>query len=321
MTKMSRESKEEQKQRRPLSSNGLLLFTTLLISCNVVEEEGDSTSPQQRLPRMKLPTEVKEQLISNDFLQFIENKMDSLRGTKEIPYVMLEHLSWNHKEFLNLVEKRLVTVCEHAEWHGMPRAYNLVRSLLSIQDDLQHEREVRIVQIFVEAIVHSKNISSAVTQYNLYELMTLACQNDGVLTELRSGKYTKEILPSFAKWLDVEKEEQVVPMYRDMSVHNRGVTDPPWDKVTRDCILSVIENDESIQMTGYNSDTDDPNSIVGRRISVFWSGNNAAYEGTITKFSSQGKRKGKHEGELLLLLLLSIYNFFLFFLFFLFFFF
>ena len=138
--------------------------------------------------------------------------MDSLRGTKEIPYVMLEHLSWNHKEFLNLVEKRLVTVCEHAEWHGMPRAYNLVRSLLSIQDDLQHEREVRIVQIFVEAIVHSKNISSAVTQYNLYELMTLACQNDGVLTELRSGKYTKEILPSFAKWLDVEKEEQVVPV-------------------------------------------------------------------------------------------------------------
>lgn len=207
VTKMSRESKEEQQQRRPLSSNGLLLFTTLLISCNIVEEEGDSTSPQQRLPRMKLPTEVKEQLISNDFLQFIENKMDSLRGTKEIPYVMLEHLSWNHNEFLNVVEKRLLTVCEHAEWHDMPRVYNLVRSLLSIQDDLQHEREVRIVQTFVGAIVHSKNISSAVTQYNLYELMTLACQNDGVLTELRSEKYTKEILPSFAKWLDVEKKE------------------------------------------------------------------------------------------------------------------
>ena len=156
MTKMSRESKEEQQQRRPLSSNGLLLFTTLLISCNIVEEEGDSTSPQQRLPRMKLPTEVKEQLISNDFLQFIENKMDSLRGTKEIPYVMLEHLSWNHNEFLNVVEKRLLTVCEHAEWHDMPRVYNLVRSLLSISAFYHKDKAVLEVSTMFFSTVAAK---------------------------------------------------------------------------------------------------------------------------------------------------------------------
>jgi hypothetical protein len=234
--------------------------------------------------------------MTKDFIQYIENKMESLPGTRETPSVMLEHLSWNQKEFFSVVEERLVDFCESAEWHAIPRAYKLVRRLLSFQDDLQREREVRIVRVLVDSIVQSKNICSAVTQFNMYELMVLACQNEGVLAELRSEEYIKEILPSFVQWLDVEKEQ--VDKFRNMSLRKqRNVEHPPWDEVTRNCIQSIIAKSEKIQMSGYNPSIDEPNSIVGRRISVFWGGNATAYEGTITKYSSSS---GKHEGELFL---------------------
>jgi len=56
-------------------------------------------------------------------------------------------------------------------------------------------------------------------------------------------------------------------------------------------------------MTGYNKYVDNPESIVGRRIAVFWAGSDRAFNGTITKYTS---KDCQHEGELIFVKTLSV---------------
>ena len=47
-------------------------------------------------------------------------------------------------------------------------------------------------------------------------------------------------------------------------------------------------------MTGYNSKADDPESLIGRRIHVYWAGTGQAYKATITKYTT---KDGHHESK------------------------
>jgi hypothetical protein len=276
-----------------LSSNGIQLLTTLIVSCTATNDDGKNPSPHQREPQRLLPENVLNILMTEEFVSYIKYKLLIDNDMKHYFYVLLEHLCWNNENFLQITLQYIASCYERANYKSISRLYNLSRSLINISDLLQVKRTRSIVNILLGGITSLMKNYQKVTDLGMYEFFTLACENRHVMSLLRDKSNTP-VLHSFLKWFKHEREN--CQELRDHRAEVDGSVHLPWDLTTILCIENIIENDEKKipQMTGYNYRKDDPMSIVGRRVEVFWSGSKAAYKATITKYTT---KDGNHMGE------------------------
>ena len=327
------ESNTRSTGKTTLSKNGMkltsLLFTSCTITLNSATDDKDNMddkvddniltlSPHHRPPYSPISSQVLQILETVEYVNYVNSiilttsikRTTSSQNKKKLmsrrseALVMFQHLSWNNENFHTMTMEWISTAMERSEYDEMKSIYEIIRDLLSYNDKLSTIRLTKIVEICVQSISSLMTQYYKVSCYSMYEFFTLVCHYPKVMNVLVSNtNYTQKILPTFVQWLDNANDCQShLPRIRDKHRKNPEASDP-WSNVTRDCIQCIISGNDDCQMTGYNKYVDNPESIVGRRIAVFWAGSDRAFNGTITKYTS---KDCQHEGELIFVKTLSV---------------
>ena len=86
-----------------------------------------------------------------------------------------------------------------------------------------------------------------VTDIGLYELMTLACEHEGVRKVLCAEKY-HHTLASFLEWFTTGRGR--CDVQRNPRSTISGAVHFPWNTVTEECLQALLKNDPHPAMTG-----------------------------------------------------------------------
>ena len=284
-----------------LSYSGKQLLA-LLFQASTTPSKGNSPRSTNTNDTHPVSMDVLTLLENVNFVEYIssqsfyiqeENKSSDGDGnvnafqTKSSEMIVMEHLCWNNEKMLNIINQWLLLTFDRCGYWHLENIYNFVRCLFTIQDDLYEERVSSFVNIVLESINATKQQYRRVTSFHMYAFMTLVCNDSIVEKTLMQHTLVKDqnVLEKYVKWCDTNSENNSLDEFRDSSVQHPE-KDLPWDLIARECIVALM-NGTKCQMTGFDTHKDDPTSLIGRRISVYWAGSSQAYEGMITKYSSK----------------------------------
>ena len=229
---------------------------------------------------------------------------------------MLEHLAWNSPSFSALLNEVLVKYFEDTCMNTIPlhTAFRFIVFLITLDDDLKDTRTkdtLDAVSNFVRQMLQGKYLK--MTAYLIHHVLMLCSKKScsRISISYFSEPERGELLSGLYSWLD----SSPYGFGPDAIIDQPGVTlrqgqgqflraDPmvapiendwdPWPQLSINGLKEVLEGHRP-DMMGYDADSDEPESIVGRRIEVWWHKERRKYSGLITRYNPETK---KHLGTL-----------------------
>ena len=256
--------------------------------------------------------------------QQIRFKNKSSEIFKSYPYnsearEMLQHLLWNSPTFSQiLIEDVLSRYLDEKLMTTGPlhTVFRFVVFLITLEDDRQESRTSKVLEIvsnFVRRMLDEKYLQ--MTAYLTHHVLMLC--SDRVSSRICVPYFTQGeplvLLQDLLAWQKASPcgfgpdaavtHEPQTPLKEDQGQFFRAkelssacpVENDwdPWPELSVEGLEQLLDG-ERPEMMGYDLHGEDPESIVGRRIEVWWHKEPAMYAGQITRYNPENR---KHEGE------------------------
>jgi ubiquitin C-terminal hydrolase len=324
-----------------VSQEAIILLTTLVTNClnldgktrhnrTDIEATLDATSRTlissplfgERLMRLAFGTQVLD-------MTKTQKATKEYYFTQLYPYnsqarEMLTHLAWNSPEFVRILvddvlshylDKLMITEPLHT-------IFRFVVFLITLEDELQTSRTKQVLGVvssFVRRMLDEKILK--MTAYLIHHVLMLC--SDRVCSHICIPFFTQgeplALLHDLLAWQvaspcgfgpdAVITRKPGTPLKKGQGQFYRGfVACPaehdwdPWPELSVGGLEQLLEGKRP-EMMGYDLHGNDPTSIVGRRIEVWWHKEVAMYAGQITRYNSEN---GKHEGEFVVVVVVAV---------------
>ena len=206
------------------------------------------------------------------------------------------HLAWESVTFENSILAALTSILEVSDWLGIRNAFKLVRIVVSIADSRQKTRIGTFLSA-IFAVLRDVMEFYKVALHIISGLLMLAARNDFVFDWLRDEAPIS--MRDLHEWLEENPglrrdhglQNKCKYFYRDTRSQRAAAfsDDDPSHELMKRALraLQGIDGGKR-ELTGYDEDEDDPESIVNRRLRIYWPKMGQWYSGTIINHSAMG---------------------------------
>ncbi len=293
----------------------------LMASLNV---DASANSPHQQEPRQPLDDASKRYVCSGGFtlkLVDIASKRNS-KSDRPDPYAdiaqqLMLHLMWESQAFTHALHDALnekFSECNHPDVIGI---FRFVRAVLSCADSLAAARLEAFLDISLRAVQTLMEVCFKEAVFGIQHYVALAANEPRVLAWVIKRHQQDMHLEKMQQWLQDEpmvKGQQLQFLWNQPQALYVEHDDDPWHVQLRAAVADLMNGmapvcaprtaEEALQRSaeaprdtywpGYDPDGgDNPESLLTKRIRIYWHKPCQAYDGTITKYNA---RDGTHQG-------------------------
>ena len=207
--------------------------------------------------------------------------------------MMLKHLMWDSPTFLAHSTQMLEMSLKNATAQEVDHVFGFIEFGLTLRDPLQGERRgnfLTIVCNFAKQMLHEKCLRMiAFMAYHICKL-TLDPLCDVTLPWFRANPVGQETTKQLLDW-------QILGPFGDQSgtflrfspeIPLTVNKDDPWYELVVDGLKHILsEKDGPPSLTGYNLKTTPPESLVGKRVEVWFHQYKRTYLGMVERYQKE----------------------------------